>query len=403
MIPFGKMAKADHLQSWSDLPTELAGLVLCRLPAYSDRVRFGCVCRNWSFSLSSTQHCLPKPLPCLAFPDGTFFCLPHRESYQFPSTVSYHSSCGEWLVFLHDGNCFVKNPFSKITLTLPNLSSLCPIDEPVEIINGRVNPEDEMPQEPLNMDAGMAIDKVIVCSELLIAAIVDIGPLKTVALCRPGAESWLVSRLGSKGIIIEMMLSEGKLYALNQSKDLLVIIVGDNDNGKLNISRIERLIENRSFGYRFIRYGVSLIDHFLVECNGALLLLSRTIFGKLSDGGCGLTEPVGVKFDVFKADFHLSRWEDVTSVGDEWALFVSKSHSRSVSVSQYNKLKGNCISFLDDGRDWAMTSVDDEGWFWKSQASSYIVYDMSDGETYSPIPDGSFKGKKAPATWLFPH
>ncbi|TVU39181.1 hypothetical protein EJB05_12588, partial [Eragrostis curvula] len=245
LIPICRMAQAQHLQSWSDLPTELAGLVLCRLPSYSDRVRFGAVCCHWSFS--SAQHCLPPPLPCLAFPDGTFVCLPLVESFQFPDIASYHSCYGEWRVFLHNGTCSLKNPFSKVTLTLPNLCCHCPIDEPVEIINGRCNPEENMPQQSLDMSAGMSIYKLIVCSKLLVVSIVSIRPRNTIALCRPGADSWLVSGLGNKRMLFDMVFSGGKLYVIDEDKDLLAIeIEEDSDSGKLRISQIKRLIEGRT-------------------------------------------------------------------------------------------------------------------------------------------------------------
>ncbi|CAL5072667.1 unnamed protein product [Urochloa decumbens] len=198
------MTHAEKPQSWSDLPTELAGLVLCRLPAYSDRVRFGAVCRHWSFS--AKQH-LPPPVPCLAFPDGTFFSLPHSESFQFPDSVGYHSSSGEWLVFLCDGTYSLKNPFSKVTLTLPKLSCFCPIEEPEEIVP--VTLKEEIPQESLDMGAEMSVYKLVVCSSLLAAAIVNLGPLYTIALCRPGADSWLVSTLLRRGQHIDMMFCGG--------------------------------------------------------------------------------------------------------------------------------------------------------------------------------------------------
>ncbi|TVU39231.1 hypothetical protein EJB05_12640, partial [Eragrostis curvula] len=295
-IPSAKMAQAENPRSWldilkqilffkvsprswSDLPTELAGLVLCRLPAYSDRVRFGAVCRHWSFS--AKEHCLPPPFPCLAFPDGTFTCLPHGESFQFRESTSYQKSCGKWLVFTHDGTCSLKDPFSKTTVTLPNLSCLCPIDEgPVEIINGLVNPEEEMPQESLNLDAEISIDKVIVCSELLIAAIVKIGPLNTIALCQPGADSWFVSGLGRKRFVIDMLFYKGRLYIIDKFRDLLAIDVSENKgSGKLSISQIECLIEGPPFNIRMTPGSLTNFHHYLLESNGALLLVCRSIIG----------------------------------------------------------------------------------------------------------------------------
>ncbi|TVU39230.1 hypothetical protein EJB05_12639, partial [Eragrostis curvula] len=347
-IPQCKMTHVEHPRSWSDLPTELVGLVLCRLPAYPDRVRFGAVCRHWSFS--SAQNLLPPPLPCLTFPDGTFVSLPHGESFQFHDSAGYHSTCGEWLIFSNDGTYTLKNPFSKVTMTLPNMSCFCLIDEPVEIINGRVIPEGEMTQKSMNMNVKMSLGKVIVCSMLLVAAFVDIGSLSTVALCRPGAASWLVSGLVCRRILFEMMFCEGKLYVIDEIRDLLAIHAGeDNDSGKISISRIERLIENPPFSLSFIDNGVCFTDYFLVECKGALLLVSRTIPGIPCDDSRGRVtyKPTGVDFKVFEANSSL--WVGVTCLGDDQALFVGKRYSWSVDVSQYNKLKGNCIFMLDDG------------------------------------------------------
>lgn len=125
-IPIRKMAEVEHLASWSDLPTELAGLVLGCLPAYSDHVHFGSVCRHWRYS--SKQHRRPPPLPCLMFSDGTLVSLPYGESLQFRDNPSYYSSCGEWLGFVsREGTCSLMNRFSKVTLIC---LCLCIIDEP---------------------------------------------------------------------------------------------------------------------------------------------------------------------------------------------------------------------------------------------------------------------------------
>uniref|UniRef100_A0A8R7NXV2 KIB1-4 beta-propeller domain-containing protein n=1 Tax=Triticum urartu TaxID=4572 RepID=A0A8R7NXV2_TRIUA len=136
------------------------------------------------------------------------------------------------------------DPFSEITLTLPNLSSFCLVDEPVGIINGGNVLDEDMAGPLLQMDTVISLRKVIRCSELLIAAIIDIGPLCTVAYCQPGSTTWLVSGLGSKGSVIDMMFYEGMLYVIDEFNDLLAINVRqDNDNGKLRVSRIERLLD----------------------------------------------------------------------------------------------------------------------------------------------------------------
>jgi hypothetical protein len=93
---------------------------------------------------------------------------------------------------------------------------------------------------------------------------------------------------------------------------------------------------------------------------------------------------------VLEANFQSGKWVKVTSVGDDRVLFVGRS-SQSICVSQYRQ-KGNCIFFLEDI----------EKWNFEDASSSYAMYDMKDGTVYSPLPRGSCKGEKPPATWLFP-
>ncbi|KAF8673242.1 hypothetical protein HU200_048794 [Digitaria exilis] len=61
-------------RSWSNIPLELAGLVLGRLHAHVDRVNFAAVCTNWRTAAQKVS--LPPPLPLLALKDGSFYSMP---------------------------------------------------------------------------------------------------------------------------------------------------------------------------------------------------------------------------------------------------------------------------------------------------------------------------------------
>uniref|UniRef100_M8BA62 Uncharacterized protein n=1 Tax=Aegilops tauschii TaxID=37682 RepID=M8BA62_AEGTA len=328
-MSFAKKLKTHHTQSWSALPSELAGLVLRRLPSHADRVRFAAVCHHWRFS--TQEHCLTQPLPWLAFPDGTFFVFPHgeaaKESFKLHSSANYCISCSDWLAFAQNGTCFLMDPFSEITLTLPNLSSFCLVDEPVAIINGRDVLDEDMSCPLLQMDTAIFLRK------------------------------------------------RGQY------------------NGKLRVSRIERLLDGAPCVLKLIQGGISYFESYLVESHGALLLVQRTIFGECDNDTIGGIKPVGIEFEVCQSDFQSRSWEKVSSVGGDQTLFVSQSSSQSVDVSQY-KLKGDCIYFLDDG------SCD---WFWKDAPSSCAVYDMRDGNCFFiPLPTVACKDVKMLAAWLFP-
>ncbi|GJN02999.1 hypothetical protein PR202_ga20396 [Eleusine coracana subsp. coracana] len=107
------------LSSWSDIPLELAGLVLCRLPAHVDRVRFAAVCPQWRAAAREVP--LPPPLPLLALPDGTIYSLPCSEPLRFPACAGYADACGNCLAFLEEGGCFLRNPLSNATVALPGM------------------------------------------------------------------------------------------------------------------------------------------------------------------------------------------------------------------------------------------------------------------------------------------
>ncbi|XP_066337348.1 uncharacterized protein [Miscanthus floridulus] len=96
--------------SWSDIPLELAGLVLCHLPAHVDRIRF-----------ATREVPLPSPLPLLALPDSTVYSLPGSEPLRFPGCTAYADACGNWLAFSTEDGCFLGDPFSNATVTLPQL------------------------------------------------------------------------------------------------------------------------------------------------------------------------------------------------------------------------------------------------------------------------------------------
>ncbi|KAM3311691.1 hypothetical protein ACQJBY_031985 [Aegilops geniculata] len=264
---------ARYQRSWSDIPPELAGLVLLRLPAHSDRVRFAAVCRDWC--ACARQHQLPPPLPWFILPGGTFFTLPHSESFQIPNGAEFHSSCGEWLVFARDDICYLVDSFSKVTLKLPDLDMYDRIEEPDEVINGH-----SMCYIYLDVDVTMSIYKVIVCSMLLVAAIVDIGDLRNLAVCRPGGNLWFVSALGYDRSL-DIILHGGKLLTVDGWRNLCVINVEeDSDNGSLFISRIERIIKGPPWPFRQFPGGLLVFDQYLVESHGALLLVRGTIYGK---------------------------------------------------------------------------------------------------------------------------
>jgi hypothetical protein len=100
--------------SWSEVPLELAGLVLGRLPSHIDRVRFGAVCSQWRSAVQQVR--LPPPLPLLALKDGsTFYSMPRGEPVHFAGCENgFATASGSWLVYRRLHCLLLVDPFPSL-------------------------------------------------------------------------------------------------------------------------------------------------------------------------------------------------------------------------------------------------------------------------------------------------
>ncbi|CAM0152481.1 unnamed protein product [Urochloa decumbens] len=315
--------------------------------------------------------------------------------------MRYHNSCGEWLLLSRDDdNCFFMNPFTKTTMPLPSLSSYSYYEDPVEVPEDCMLQENDMrgPWSQYKDADEISVLSLVVCSTRLIAAIVAVGALGTIALCRPGAAAWSVSANEDSRWLSHMVFFQGKLYALDSNtdpEDLIAIhIVDDHDCNEPRVSRIERLIEGASLPPQTY----SLRQRYLIESHGTLLMVRRKLSYKAEypserrygDASAGSRVAGSSEFEVFVADFEEGLWSDLRTLGNDQALFLGRGCSRAVHVSPYD-FSRDCLFFIDDYTDW----------FWKKTTTSCGVYDMKDEKVYLSLPTVSWKSGDVPATWLF--
>ncbi|KAL6646452.1 hypothetical protein ACP70R_018060 [Stipagrostis hirtigluma subsp. patula] len=79
--------------SWAELPDDILGQVLLRLPSLDDRVRLRAVFRPWRAGAAAQRHPrLPPPLPWLALRDGTLVDLHGAPSDARPSSARASST-----------------------------------------------------------------------------------------------------------------------------------------------------------------------------------------------------------------------------------------------------------------------------------------------------------------------
>ncbi|CAN6381695.1 unnamed protein product [Urochloa humidicola] len=380
--------------SWSDIPVELAGLVLCRLPAHVDRVRFAAVCPQWR--AAARQEKVPPPMPMLLVPDGTVYSLPGSEPFRFPDCAGYANACGpgNWLVFSGEDGCFLRDPFSNATLKLPALS---------RVRLQRVG-DDEIVDEAgrvwMEMDEGGKLDasKIIFCSPHFIAAIFRFWEDCTgIAVCQPGATSWWSVRVNQWARLFrDIVFHQGMLYALDSTDTLFSVDISvDQSTGNPCVSQIEEVISGLLPCQFLLSPGFLILKvPYLVESCGALLVVCRMIHLHLKPGQNRVYAAKRNRFEVFEANFRQSSWAKVTTLGDDQVLFLRQRCCRSVSVS-HKEVPRDCIFFLDNDVDYSY-------WHGLALSRSCSVYSMRDGKVSTTLPTVSWKHGTVFATWLFP-
>ncbi|XP_062182155.1 uncharacterized protein LOC133886480 [Phragmites australis] len=318
---------------WSALPPELADLVLRRLPSLADRSRFASVCRHWlHVATRYSAPCLPRALPWLYLPDGSFQSLPDGERHSF-RRFRKHAWCsgsfGNWLLFQEEGRTcrhhFLTNPLTKATMRLP---SYC--NKPIYL-------NSDAAYSTRSRSIHFFIRKVIVCSSDLIAARVTYRFRRpdVVACCRPGMSSWSTG-LCNGHVYDDMAFYKGKLYAVTIQGDLFAQeLTDDCDTGEPRVSRNIEQVIRATPPLEAARRCYLVISHTLK------LLMVRW------------TPPRGstkeMKLKVFEADLEMSQWLEVKSLDDQ-VLFVSSTCSKGISASDHGDyVQGNKIYFVDDG------------------------------------------------------
>ncbi|CAO2186803.1 unnamed protein product [Urochloa humidicola] len=231
----------------SSLPSKISIAVLRRLPSHADRVRFAAVCRPWR--AAAARHPRP-PLPWLALPDGTFFSFPSSAELRFPSApaaAGYLGSCDDWLLFAdagggEDDGYLLANPFTGDTTRLPALSRVRFVigDGGAELAWRGISDDRRAPR-------GATVRKLAMCPghrRWLVAVLVGDGRLGKIAMCHPGAASWVMSGHDAWRGITDMAFYEGKVYAVEDTGDLFAMPVGvDARTGEPTVAWARRVVK----------------------------------------------------------------------------------------------------------------------------------------------------------------
>uniref|UniRef100_I1NWW4 Uncharacterized protein n=1 Tax=Oryza glaberrima TaxID=4538 RepID=I1NWW4_ORYGL len=379
-------------RSWSDLPVEIAGEILGRVPSFADRARFSSACRQWRLAAAELHGgVLPPPLPWLvSCYKGAFDSLPYGDRHYLALDSPACLACdGGWLLFDRraaaavagggGGGYLLKKPISKAAMELPGSLS-----------------------GPPAATAEMKICKLVVMSRDLVAAIVSTsggGGGRAVALCRPGTSpSWSAHHPPGGadhqlGDLRDIAVHGGKLYALHGHGNLCSydLIAGD---GEPKVSSCVHHIAGDALPPNKLPEEHDAGHHLVPSATGGELLLVRHLYSRF----------LGRHFTVFVADVGGARWSEAaaSSLRDQ-LIFVGTGCSRALTASHYGgvgAMRGNRVFYTNDVEGYSSTH-------------SYLVYDMimrSNGPVF-PIYDDDYlhEGKRRYRyedtryrSWFFP-
>uniref|UniRef100_A0ACD5YIX6 Uncharacterized protein n=1 Tax=Avena sativa TaxID=4498 RepID=A0ACD5YIX6_AVESA len=382
---------------WSDLPLDLAGIVLCRLHTHADHVRFGSVCRHWRHAVKLLHSpSSPPPLPWLSFrDDGTFERLTDgkRHSLFLETYEKCRGSFDNWLL-LEDVRAghrhhYLKNPLTGDVVILPGhckepVRRGCDVD-----VESRVVP-------PSSTD--FHLRKVVMCANGLIAAKITYHGLPDVVVfCWPGMSSWPAGICNGTWYH-DMARYRGKMYAVSRRGDLYVHeLRRDTGTGEPKVTGVERVILAPLSAEGFPPEAVTTLDGpyaafvcarkcYLVVSRGKLLMVRWIV--PYNDRGRDWADTMA--FKVFEADLEMSRWVQLESLDDR-VLFISRDCCKAIGAGDH--FRGDHIYFVDYGLE-----------FWCHQptcrnTSTCGVYDMR-SNAISPVSPRLADQTKA--AWFFP-
>ncbi|TVU05901.1 hypothetical protein EJB05_49085, partial [Eragrostis curvula] len=401
--------------SWEELPPDILGLVLRRLPSLADRVHVRAVCRPWRAGAQPQRQSLPPPLPWLALRDGGLVDLHGAPDRCAPILRGgfFGYLAFDNLAFLVDcdGKTSLMNPISGLRLPLPKLAPAVR-----RAIDGsRAYGESYIKKGYVKAIISSPPDST---PDPQVAVLILDGHSLAISACKQH-DAISISmpdpkRPEGRLRICDIAFLHGKLYALTLHEGLYVIKL---DAGRLSElqspscfhqcipedpKQQEIYNNNPQWTSSYEPYPEYLVMRYLAESNGRLLMIRRwmDIPPKARLGDHDRT----LRFEVFEADLATvpGRWMKVDSLAGQ-ALFLGSECSKSVLASQCaGGIEEDCIYFMHRAfdnpcKEYFGPCVDPLG--------DSGVYNMRNGGIKPLVPDSvmtELKRKRQFLTWFFP-
>jgi hypothetical protein len=110
---------------WADLPPEIAGEILSRLPTHDNRLSFKTVCREWRLAARHEGQQLRPVVPCINLGHGVYQSIATEDAAskvrrrRFGNPADFHvgDTFGSWVMYedMRSRRSFLRDPFSPAT------------------------------------------------------------------------------------------------------------------------------------------------------------------------------------------------------------------------------------------------------------------------------------------------
>ncbi|CAL5004569.1 unnamed protein product [Urochloa decumbens] len=248
---------------WAELPADLLGCVIARLPFPGDRAAICATCRSWR---AAARHHVRRQPPWIVLPDcsvcttgryGAFFdripglpgenatCLAAAgEGWlaldltddAFRRTPTMDTYCPDTRTFRdarpdvkHSHSYLLHNPFTKATVALPELDDLVGhVAETFEIrkvLMRSTTPDDVVAVTTNNWSCN-------------------------IILCRPGKKGPSLV-LPNLRVIDVAFVGDTTLYGITRAEELVAFHLGEDEDGRPKVTRFELVIENPMAAYYY--------------------------------------------------------------------------------------------------------------------------------------------------------
>jgi hypothetical protein len=308
---------------WSDLPSDLLGLVLLQLHSFADRVRVGAVCRPWR-SGARLHPKLPPPMPWVALGDKACLDIVNNSVHKLNLTVPGDADCGgsvDNMLFLRrgGGGCFLADPFSGAVHPVPDLAFFLKEQTREEMLSQTCSRSVRVHKVLTPWPPGSSPTTPVVTALTQKYENGDESCRTTIFVCRAGTDTGVAKESYSTMSVDlrrvqDIAFFRGNLYALSTHDQLLTVEIGEGSSGNPAITGVKYAIKTTIAGSyddfgdydeddyeipHFIGYeGIRILptkEAYLVESGDQLLKLNRCVI----DGG----PPRGTcRFSIYEAD-----------------------------------------------------------------------------------------------------